>query len=204
MQRQKRNRKKLVLGITGSFGSGKTSVARFFKAHGAYVIDADRLAHGCIMPGESAFKKVVELFGNSILTRNKTIDRKKLAKLVFGKRLAVKRLNRVIHPEVIRLIMQGVKNAPRPLVVIDAPLLFESGLYKSVDKVIVVRVNKNTQVARLLKKTRLSKHEIEERIAHQLPQRDKVRMADFIIDNSGSMKETKNQAECIRRMLWKN
>lgn len=204
MKRQIRNKKKIVLGITGSFGSGKTTVAKIFKSAGCKIIDADRIAHKLIKPKTKIYKKIVDTFGCGILKKNKTIDRYKLAKIVFDNRNLLNTLSKIIHPPVIRFIRDKIKTSNSKIIVLDAPLLIEAGLADLVDKLIVVVINRRKQIERILKKMPLNKTDVLKRIKYQLPLKEKVRLADFIIDNSGTIKETKKQVAQIRRRLWKN
>lgn len=204
-QRENKSRKrKTILGITGSFGSGKTTVARIFKSFGAALIDADKLAHECLRRGSRTYKKIVRVFGTGILKRNKEINRKKLAGIVFDNKDLLTRLNRIIHPQVIKQIRQAIRKSKSNFLVLDVPLLIESGLHRIVDKLVVVRINRQVQLRRIKKRTSLGRAEILKRIRSQLPLKEKTRLADFIIDNSGSLKETRKQAEEIRRKLWKS
>jgi len=197
-------KKKLILGVTGSFGSGKTSVAEIFKSFGAEIVDADKLARKSIAPGSQAYKRVIRAFGKDILGKNKAIDRRKLAGVVFNNKKLLKRLNNIIHPGVISVIKNRIRDSRSKVVILDVPLLIESGLEALVDKIVVVKISRAEQIKRLRKKTGLSRGEILERIKSQISQDAKLRFANFIIDNSGTIGETKKQAERIRRMLWKN
>ncbi|MDD4900306.1 MAG: dephospho-CoA kinase [Candidatus Omnitrophica bacterium] len=194
---QKKIAKKTIVGLTGSFGSGKSTAARYFKAHGCTVIDADKIAHSLLKPGTSTCRKVKKLFSGSL-------SRKNIGALVFKNRKLLTELNRIIHPRVIRMIKDKIRTARPGLVILDVPLLIESGMYKNVDKVIVVKINRKEQIKRMKKKFSFSEAEVLNRIKAQLPLSDKVRIADFVIDNSGSLQETKKQVEKIRRQLWKN
>lgn len=196
--------KRLIIGLTGSFGSGKTTVAKMFKSFGAQVIDADEIAHRIIHPGSQIYKKIISVFGENILKKNKAIDRDKLARIVFGNKNLLKKINRITHPEIIRMIKQRIKVSQSKLIILDAPLLIEAGLKNLVDKLIVVKLDKRQQIERLLHKSPLKKPEILKRIKAQIPLQYKVRLADFVIDNSGRIKDTKRQAEQIRRLLWRN
>jgi len=196
-------KKTVVLGITGGFGTGKTTVASMFAKLGALVLDADKMAHGVIMPGRPGYRKVISLFGADILSRNKRIDRKLLGKIVFSDPGKLKALNSVIHPEVISMmkdVIEGEGSRGR-VIVLDVPLLVESGLADRVDRVIVVSAKRKKQIARCLKKWKLSKADIAKRIRSQMPLSVKRRSADFIIDNNGSLQKTRKAVENIWREI---
>ncbi|MBI5144767.1 MAG: dephospho-CoA kinase [Candidatus Omnitrophica bacterium] len=188
--------KKIVLGITGSFGSGKTTVAKIFSSFGAKVIDADRIVHKLIRPKSKIYQKIVASFGKDILEERNGINRKVLARIVFNHKRLLKKLNRIIHPEVIRILKDEIRKSTAKIIVLDAPLLIEAGLVGLVDKLIVVKINRKTQINRLARKG-FSKQDVLRRIKAQLPLADKVRWADFVIDNSGRLKETKKEVEKI-------
>ncbi|MCX5713554.1 MAG: dephospho-CoA kinase [Candidatus Omnitrophica bacterium] len=199
MKKRPAKNKKLIIGLTGSFGSGKSTVAGFFKARGAEIIDADKIARSTLTPGSSAYRKIVDIFGSRIRGSRRSIDRRKLAGIVFNDKILLRRLNSIIHPEVIRVIKKTAKETRRRIVVIDAPLLIEAGLAGWVDKLIVVAISRRIQLKRLLRKTHLDKEDISNRIKAQMPLSRKVRFADFIIDNNATVARTKEQAEKI----WK-
>jgi len=196
--------KRIVLGITGSFGSGKTTVAKIFGSWGAKIIDADGIAHRIINSDTKIYKRIVSAFGEVILKKDKKIDRDKLAKLVFNNKHFLKILNNVTHPAIIRNIQKEIKRSAEKIVVLDVPLLIETGLKKIVDKLLVVKISRRQQLKRIQDKTSLTKREILKRIGTQIPLSHKVRLADFVIDNSGTVKKTRKQAEQIRRLWWKN
>lgn len=204
MQKLSPNKPRIILGITGSFGSGKSTVARIFASYGAKVIDADKLAHSLIKPQGKIYKRIVKTFGKSILKQNMTIDRQKLATIVFDNKNLLKRLNKIIHPETIRIIKKNIKSLKSEVIVLDVPLLIEAGLKKIVDKLIVVKTTQDKQIQRIQNRTSLSTQDILKRIKSQIPLRLKRHLADFVIDNSGTIKETKKQTEKIRRLVWKN
>jgi dephospho-CoA kinase len=204
MKKQSRGKKKIILGLTGSFGSGKSTVAAIFKSFGACVIDADKIAHRLISPGSKVYKKIINVFDRGILKANKDVDRRKLGGAVFGNKHLLKKLNSIMHPEIIRVIKQKMKASSEDVIVLDAPLLIEAGLDKIVDKLIVVTITREKQVKRVCKKTGLTRPDILRRIKAQIPLREKVRAADFVIDNSGTFEKTREQAKQIRRLLWRN
>lgn len=196
--------KKIILGLTGSLGSGKTTVAKIFQEFGAGVIDADRIAHSLIKPKTKIYYKIINSFGKGILRKNRTIDRHKLAKLAFNNKKYLKKLNSIMHPEIIRIIQEKIKNSFAKVIVLDAPLLIEAGLGDLVDKLVVVNIKKPIQIKRLQNKTRQNRRDILKRLRFQIPLAQKIRIADFVIDNNQTMKNTKKQVEKIRRLLWKN
>ncbi|RJP29751.1 MAG: dephospho-CoA kinase [Candidatus Omnitrophota bacterium] len=204
MRKQKKYNKKLVIGLTGNFGSGKSTVAGLFRELGAYVIDADKLARKAVSPGAKAYNKIVKVFGKAILRKNGHIDRVRLAGRVFCDRKALVSLNSIIHPEVIRAIKEKISASKYRIILLDVPLLIESGLSRISDKVIVVKASANTIARRLSGKRGFSIQEIKDRTKNQMPIRDKLRLADFVIDNNRSFKNTSVQVEKIRRKLWKS
>jgi dephospho-CoA kinase len=197
MKRQRQSKKRIVIGITGSFGSGKTTVAKILKSFGAEVIDADRIAHSIIQPQRNTYKKIIKLFGRGILKNNKTVNRHKIAEIVFRDKILLKKFNNIMHPEIIRIMKNKVRTLGGRVIALDAPLLLEAGLKKMVDKLIVVKIGRKTQIGRLLKKTSLEKPSILKRIKAQMPLENKVRLADFVIDNSSSVKNMKKQLKRV-------
>ncbi len=196
-------KKRIVIGLTGSYGSGKSTVARILARRGAAVVDADRIAHQAIAPGTAAYQKAVKAFGPGIIDAKGRILRPRLGDLVFGDIRQLRLLNRMIHPEVIRVIRRRIRSA-EGVVVLDVPLLFESGLDSLCDKTIVVSCDRTVQLGRLREKRGLTASQIRRRLNSQMPLEKKIRLADFVIDNSGSIKKTKNQVSELRRKLWKS
>ena len=204
MKRKSRNKRRIIVGLTGSFGSGKTTVARIFKSSGVKIIDADSIAHRVIRPKNPIYKKIINTFGKDILNKYRTINRNKLAKIVFDNKKLLERLNKIMHPEVIRIIREKLKAVSAGIIVLDAPLLIEKGLEKIVNKLIVVTITREKQIERIRQKMDLNRIDILKRINAQIPLCHKVRLADFLIDNSGTVEETKKQVMAIRRLLWKS
>ncbi len=188
-----------IIGVTGSFGSGKTTVTKMFAKLGAYAIDADKIYHSLIKPGKSCYKKIVRHFGKDILGRSGHVDKQKLGKIVFKDNVRLKTLNRLAHPEVIKEIKKIIKARKGRVIAIDAPLLIESGFYKQMDKVILVANNREEQVKRVREARGIAVKETSKRIRMQMPFKKKQAFADFIIDNSGSKRDTLNQVAEI----WK-
>ena len=189
----------MIIGITGSFGSGKTTVAKMFAKLGAHVIDADRVYHSLIRPGSACYKKLIKNFGKGILNKAGHIDRNKLGKIVFKERPMLMLLNKLVHPEVIKEIRAAARSRKEKVIIIEAALLLESGFHKEVDKVILVANKNEEQVKRIRNDRGLSSRQTLERIRMQMPFKKKLALADFIIDNSGSKADTLTQV----KMIWK-
>ena len=191
----------IVIGLTGSFATGKSTVAGMFKELGARVLDADTIAHDLIRPGRDCWRKIVHCFGPDILNRNQSINRDKLAKIVFRKRQDLRKLEEIIHPLVVREIagrLGKIENSRKnEIVVIDAPLLIEVGLAKKVDTLIVVKLNRTEQIARALKQKGISRAQILKRIRSQLPLSKKIAIADYVIDNNRRKNDTRRQVKKI-------
>jgi len=197
-------KKKIIIGVTGSFSSGKTTVASLLKGRDVLVIDADRIAHRLTRRGEVCYKRIVSCFGKGILKKDGSIDREKLAVEAFKSKSMLAKLNRRVHPEVIRSIKREIRSTKKPRIILDAPLLIEAGLQEAVDRLVVVNIGQAAQLKRAKKRTGLNRYQILKRANRQIPLSCKVRMADFVIDNNGSIKNTKMQVDKIRRKLWKN
>jgi dephospho-CoA kinase len=195
----------LVVGLTGGIASGKTTVARMFKEMGALVIDADAISREIMVPQTDCWKRVVSHFGASILRRDHAIDRKKLAAQIFAYPEKRRLLNRIVHPciqkrikELIALI--GTAD-PEALVIIDAALLVETGMYRDYDKLVVVAADENVQLARLVSRNHLSVKDARSRIRAQLPLERKKKVADFVINNQGSRVRTRTQTRALMHEL---
>ncbi len=196
MKKRKQNKKKIV-GLTGGFGTGKSTVARMFGLFGARIIDADKISHGLIKPREEACRKIIRLFGKEILTKFGIINRRKLAGIVFSDRKSLAKINKIMHPAIIRRMKQEIKSAKEDIVVLDAPLLLETGLDRLVDTVVVVNANLDNQIKRIQKRAALSKSEIIARIKSQIPLKKKLHLADFVIDNNGTIQNTRKQVALV-------
>lgn len=188
----------MIVGVTGSLGTGKTTVARMLAAKGARVIDADKMAHRALAKGTDTYKKIVSSFGRSVLGRRGVVDRKGLAGIAFKDRRRLKQLIDIVHPFVIKEIKAIVRRAGRKdVLAIDAPLLIEARLTDIVDKIIVVKTDRRTQLSRCLRKRGFKKEDAMARIRSQMPLSKKAGMADYVIDNSGALRETKKQIDKI-------
>ena len=198
----------IIVGLTGSVGTGKSTVTNFFRELGAYIIDWDELAREVTRPHLRAWKEIVEYFGKDFLNEDLTVNRQKLAEMVFSDKEKVAKLNQIVHPEVFKKderITNEFKNLdPDALVIKDIPLLFELKLTQPVfmDKVVVVSASEQTQLRRLEEKG-MSRGDAQSRIKSQLPLEEKIRSADFVIDNDGPLEETKKQVEEIYSLLRK-
>ena len=194
----------IVVGVTGNVGTGKSTVANFFRELGAYVIDWDELAREVTRPHLKAWKEIVEYFGKGILNEDLTINRQKLADIVFSNKEKVAKLDQIIHPEVFKedeRITDEIKSLdPDALVIKDIPLLFELTRPVYVDKMVVVSASEQTQLRRLEQKG-MSREDAQRRIKFQLPLEEKIKSADFVINNDGSLEETKRQVEEIYTLL---
>ena len=196
----------IIVGLTGSVGTGKSTVTNFFRQMGAYVIDWDELAREVVHPHSKAWKEIVEYFGKDFLNEDLTINRQKLAEIVFSDKEKVTKLNQIVHPEVFKedeRITNEIKSLdPDALIIKDIPLLFELTRPIFVDKIVVVSASEQTQLRRLEEKG-MSREDVQSRIRSQLPLEGKIKSADFVINNDGSLEETKRQVEEIYSLLRK-
>ncbi len=196
----------IIVGLTGSVGTGKSTVANFFKELGAYVIDWDELAREVTRPHLRAWKEIVDYFGKDCLNKDLTINRQKIAEIVFSDREKVTKLNQIVHPEVFKedeRITNEIKDLdPDALIIKDIPLLFEVTRPIFVDKTIVVATSERTQLGRSEEKG-ISREDTQKRIKSQLPLKEKIKAADFVINNDGTLEETKRQVEEIYSLLKK-
>lgn len=190
----------IVIGLTGSIATGKSTVASMFMDLGIPVIDADRIAREVVEPGEEAYKKVVETFGEEILLEDRSLNRPKLGRIVFSDEEKRNQLNSIVHPAIRKRMLEKrdayLKKGER-CVVLDIPLLFESKLEHFVDKIIVVFVDENVQLKRLLDRNQLTKEEALQRIRSQMPVKDKLELADAAIDNNGTIEHSFKQLKEI-------
>ncbi|HOW34884.1 MAG TPA: dephospho-CoA kinase [Candidatus Omnitrophota bacterium] len=192
----------LVVGLTGSLATGKSTVAEMFRRLGGKVIDADDLNRKLLERGGGCVKPVLKVFGPGIFTKGR-IDRRKLSAIVFNDSRKLKKLCDIIHPIVIRQTKQTITHYRKSqnksiVVIIDAPLLIEAGLGIIVDFLVVVKANRRQQLARTVKRTGIARGEALKRIKAQMPLAEKIRMADAVIDNRGSLTRTKEQV----KVLW--
>jgi dephospho-CoA kinase len=196
----------IIVGVTGSVGTGKSTVTRFFRDLGACTIDWDELARKVTRPHSKAWKEIVEYFGKGILNDDLTIKRQELADLVFSDKEKLAKLNQIVHPEVFqqdeRMTNEIKSLDPDALIIKDIPLLFELTRPIYVDKIVVVSASEQTQLRRLEEKG-MNRKDARSRIKSQLPLEKKIKSADFVINNDGPLEETKKQVEKIYSLLRK-
>jgi dephospho-CoA kinase len=190
----------LLVGLTGGIGSGKSTVARMLEERGAVVFDADLLAREAVEPGTPGHKTVIERFGADVLAPGGELDREALASIVFADPSARRDLEQIVHPEVRRLFAEGseaYRDTDR-IVVFSAPLLVESGMHTAFEILVVVSATVATQIERLMRQRGMSEPAIRARIDAQAPLEEKAAVADFLVDNEGTLAELQSQVE----RLW--
>ncbi len=196
----------LKIAITGGAGSGKSVVARMFQELGAAVLDADEVAHAVVAPGAPAWEELRKSFGPEYFLEDGSLNRPLMSGLVFSDPEARRRLNAIAHPYVAREIrerLEGLERRGTALVLVEVPLLFEAGLQGGYDKVIVVDVGPEEQRRRLQARDQRGAAEIQGIIDAQMPLEDKAARADYVVNNRGSLDETRAQVEKIWRELQK-
>ena len=195
----------LKVGLTGGYASGKSTVAKMFVELGATLIDADKLAREVVKPDKQAWFEIVAHFGKGILLKNREIDRKALGEIVFGSDAERERLNAIVHPRVLDEELKAIEEIKGrgldAILILSVPLLIESGHYRQCDKIVVVTVDRDTQIKRLMERDGFSRKESLRRISAQMPLSEKVTYADFVIDNSGSIQETEFQVKEVFKKL---
>lgn len=179
----------LLVGLTGGIGSGKSTVARMLEARGAVVLDADEFARRAIDPGMSGHASVVEAFGAGVVAPSGEIDREELASVVFADPDARRRLEAIVHPEVARQFAESVElyRETDRVVVYVVPLLVESGLESGFDVVVMVAASEASRVTRLARDRGMSEADARARMAAQLTDEERGRVADFVIENDGAL-----------------
>jgi len=190
----------LLVGLTGGIGSGKSTVARMLEEQGAVVFDADLLAREAVEPGTPGHAAVIERFGADVLAPGGELDREALASIVFADPAARRDLEQIVHPEVRRLFAEGSEayHDTDRIVVFSAPLLVESGMHTAFEILVVVSATVATQIQRLMRQRGMSEPAIRARIDAQAPLEDKAAVADFLVDNEGTLAELQSQVE----RLW--
>jgi dephospho-CoA kinase len=193
------------IGLTGGIACGKSTVSAMLIHRGAILVDADQIAREVVEPSSPVLHEVAEQFGNEVLLLDGSLNRKKLGEMIFGNDEARKKLESLLHPP-IRALMRGRMEAfeqlhPDKLVVVDVPLLYESGLEYMFDKILVVFVPRDVQLQRLVERDKLSLEQAEARLKAQMDIELKRERADIVIDNRGTLEETEKQiGDLWRRM----
>ncbi len=189
-----------IIGLTGGIASGKSTVSAFLKEKGYTIIDADLAARMVVEVGQPAYLAIVEAFGKGILQENGQIDRAALGAIIFNDPTKRNLLNGIVHPAVRSMMLshkdEAIENG-KQTIIMDIPLLFESDLTWMVDRTIVVTVEEDVQLNRLMKRNELSEEEAASRISSQLPLREKAEKADAVIDNNGAVEDTLKQVEAL-------
>jgi dephospho-CoA kinase len=193
-----------LVGLTGGIASGKSTVAKILQSLGAAIVNADDLAREVVEPGQEAWKEIVASFGADILQSDQTLDRQKLRKLIFNRPEARKQLESIIHPRVRALAEERIRQyaaAGYPVVVYEVPLLFEGNLQEWLRPVILVACSIETQTARLQKRDHLTPADAEKHIAAQMSLKDKRRLADYVIENNGTLEDLERQTRQILEQI---
>ncbi|MCX6006701.1 MAG: dephospho-CoA kinase [Chloroflexi bacterium] len=197
----------IIVGLTGTIGTGKSTVAKMFADMGAFIIDSDQIAHQVVEPGKPAWQAIKDYFGQDVLNEDQTLNRKRLANEVFNDPNKLQQLNSIVHPEIFKEDLRQVEEKrlidPGGIVIKDIPLLLEVGpevARKLVDIIIVVYCSPEIQLRRLIARG-MSEEDAGNRIKNQIPVKEKMQFADFVINNDGSLEETRQQVQSIYSQL---
>ena len=199
----------LKVGLTGGIASGKSVVSEMFAALGVHVVQADAISHRLMQPGEKVYGEVVSRFGRGILNPDGTVNRPKLAQAAFGNPPRVEELNRIVHPAVVeeqdRWMEQVGRQHPSTIAMVEAALILEAGAANRFDCMVVVTCRPEQRVERWARRTKTdletARAEVTRRMAAQWPDEEKIKVADYVIDNSGSLDETHEQVKVIYESL---
>ena len=193
----------LVIGLTGNLGTGKTEVARMLAELGAVAINADELGHELLQPNTQTYTKIIETFGKSIVSRNREIDRKKLGQIAFSNAEALNKLNRIMHPRIYNIVNHKIdefRQSGTAVVVLEAALLIEAGWKPLLDQLWVTTALESVITKRLKKSRGLGEEQVIARLKTQMPQKEKIKQADVVIDTNVPIDELKAKVT----ELWKN
>jgi dephospho-CoA kinase len=204
----------LKVGLTGGIAVGKSFVGEMFAALGAHVVQADEIAHQLIQPGEAVYQEIVDHFGSGILNPDSSVNRSRLAELAFGgpdNPSRVQELNQIVHPAVIsrqeEWMAEVGRRDPGAIAMVEAALILEAKMAKGFDRLIVVTCRPEQRIERWARRLKVdqetARREVTRRMAAQLPDEEKVKAADYVVDNSGSLDETARQVEAIYAELKK-
>ena len=190
---------KMIIGITGSIGTGKSTVSNYLISKGYSVVDADKISKGAYNIGSNGYKAILEVFGVEILNSNGEVDRKKIKKIVFDNSNMLQRLNMAIHPIIINEIEKEIEILleSQNVVFLDAPLLIENELHKKVDKIIVVVCDKNEQINRIIKRDKITADMAISIINSQMSIDEKLKFADYIVYNNSTIENLYSQVDEI-------
>ncbi|MGD8188447.1 dephospho-CoA kinase [Brevibacillus ginsengisoli] len=194
----------MIIGLTGGIATGKSTVSSLFKEHHIPVIDADLIAREVVEPGKPAYEQIVQYFGQEILHWDGQLDRKKLGDIVFSDDEKRHVLNTIVHPQIRKEMVERASDAGKAgnkLVVMDIPLLFESRLQYMVDRIVLVYVPSDVQLARLIERDEVDEQQAMKRIRAQFPIETKKAEATYLIDNSGSREQTREQVDRLLATL---
>ncbi|MGE4384721.1 MAG: dephospho-CoA kinase [Endomicrobiaceae bacterium] len=192
----------MIIGLTGSIATGKSQSSKIFKELGCYIIDADKISWLLTTKGSRSLKDIVDNFGTDVLTAQGYLNRKKLADIIFNDKQSKKDLERILHPHIIKKINEIIAKKYECVdIIVDAPLLFEVGLDRICDKIIVIYAEYHLQLNRLIRRDKISKEEAVQRIDLQMPIEDKMKMADVTIDNSSTLADLKKNIKFIYKEL---
>lgn len=195
----------LRVGLTGSIGVGKSFVASVFEEFGCHVLDADDTAREVVAPGSGGLEEIVSQFGNDVLQTDGTLDRQRLGSIVFANDEKRELLNSILHPRIIQRqdeVLSELETVdPNGIAIVDAALMIESGGYKRFDKLIVVHCRPEVQLERLMLRNGLSQAEAQRRIDSQMPQSEKQRFADYLIDTSDGFEPTRERTRQVYEQL---
>jgi dephospho-CoA kinase len=199
--RDERSSPSTLVGLTGGIGAGKSTVARLFAAYGAAIIDADALAREVLAPGTNTLREVVAIFGTEVLDARGELDRARLGRIVFADSRAREALEAITHPAIIAAAKERIDTLIRAghrQVIYEAALLIESGRDAEMDLLVVVIADDEIRIRRLKERCGMSRSEVLQRFSAQLPQAEKAARADYLIDNSGSLEQTRTRV----REVW--
>lgn len=195
----------LLVGLTGGMGSGKSLAAKFFAEQGAHIIDADQLSRELVRPGNPALKEIVDTFGEDILEPSGNLDREALAKIIFDDTKNKSALEAILHPKIIvreqEMYLSISASDHSAIVIVDAALLIESGNYKNVDKVILVQSREEQQIKRILSRGFQSYDQAIARIKNQMSFEEKIKYADYILDNQSEAEDLRQRVQEIYAKL---
>jgi len=197
----------LIVGLTGGIASGKSTMADMFKKEGAYIIDIDMISRDVVKPGKPAWQDVIHIFGKEVLNEDQTLNRKKVGDIVFSDAEKRKKLEEIIHPKItaesLMKINKIAKKDNQAIVIIDIPLLIETGKQDTVDKVVLVFTSPQGQIERLVKRDGLSLEDAHRRLAAQMPIENKKKYAQYIINNEEPLDKIQKKVKEIFRELKK-